>query len=77
MRPPLLAFWKRLLITVFAMLATSFVAGLLWHHLLGFASELPSYVAGLIGGMAALPTWEILKRLSPTKQPDISGRPPP
>jgi hypothetical protein len=70
----MLAFWKRLLITVFAMLTTSFVAGLLWRHLFGFASELPSYVAGLIGGMAALPTWEILKRLRPTRQPDTPKR---
>ena len=63
MSPPTIAFWKRLLITIFVMLATSFIAGLLWRDLFGFVSELPSYVAGLIGGMAALPTWELLKRL--------------
>lgn len=62
----MLALWKRLLITILVMLATSFVAGLLWRHVLGFASELPSYVAGLIGGMTALPTWEVLKRIRAT-----------
>lgn len=71
----MLAFWKRLLITIFVMLVTSFIAGLLWRHLLGFASELPSYVAGLIGGMAALPTWEILKRLRDTAPSDLSQPP--
>ena len=60
---PMLAFWKRLLIMMFAVLSVSFIAGLVWRQVFGFASELPSYVAGLIGGMAALPTWEVLKRI--------------
>ena len=44
-------FWQRLVITVVAMLAVSFVVGLIWQALLGFA--LPSYVAGMIGGLTA------------------------
>lgn len=53
--------WQRLLITLIAMLAVSFVAGLLWNSLFGIG--LPSYVAGLVGGVTALPLWEFLKRV--------------
>jgi len=56
-------FWQKLVITVVAMLATSFVVGLIWANLLGFA--LPSYVAGMIGGLTALPVWEFLRRVGP------------
>ncbi len=56
-------FWQRLVITVVAMLAISFLVGLIWANVLGFA--LPSYVAGMIGGLTALPVWEFLKRVSP------------
>jgi uncharacterized membrane protein YccC len=58
-------FWQRLLITLIAMLAVSFVAGLLWQSILGFA--LPSYAAGIIGGLTALPLWEFLKRVGEKK----------
>ncbi len=58
-------FWQRLLITLIAMLAVSFVAGLLWQSILGFA--LPSYAAGIIGGLTALPLWEFLKRVGTKK----------
>jgi Na+/glutamate symporter len=58
-------FWQRLVITVVAMLATSFMVGLIWANLLGFA--LPSYVAGMIGGLTALPVWEFLKRVAPKR----------
>ncbi len=58
-------FWQRLLITLIAMLAVSFVAGLLWQSVLGFA--LPSYAAGIIGGLTALPLWEFLKRVGEKK----------
>ena len=60
-------FWQRLLITLVAMLAASFVLGLIWSALTGY--ELPSYVAGVIGGLAALPTWEFLKRVRPAGEP--------
>ena len=58
-------FWQRLLITLIAMLAVSFVAGLLWQTILGFA--LPSYAAGIVGGLTALPLWEFLKRVAQKK----------
>lgn len=54
--------WQRLLITFIAMLTISFVAGLASNAWLGLA--LPSYVAGVIGGMTALPVWEFLKRVN-------------
>ena len=52
-------FWKRLLITVIAMLAASYVAGLVWKNT--FNSLIPSYLAGIIGGIIALPVWELLR----------------
>jgi hypothetical protein len=55
--------WQRLLLTLIAMIAASFIIGLIWENL--FAFPLPSYVAGLIGGLTALPVWEFLKRVGP------------
>jgi putative flippase GtrA len=56
-------FWQRLVITVVAMLGVSFLVGLIWSALLGF--PLPSYLAGMIGGLTALPVWEFLRRIRP------------
>jgi hypothetical protein len=58
-------FWQRLLITLIAMLAVSFVVGLIWQSILNFT--LPSYAAGVIGGLTALPLWEFLKRVGQKK----------
>jgi hypothetical protein len=60
---PRLPFWQRLVITVAVMLVTSYLAGLLFESVLGLV--MPSYVAGAIGGLAALPTWDFLKRVRP------------
>ena len=60
-----LPFWQRLLVTVGAMLLTSYLAGVLCQGLLGV--PIPSYVAGMIGGLAALPTWDFLKRVRPSR----------
>ena len=62
---PLLPFWQRLLATIAAMLIASYVAGLIWQAALDFA--LPSYIAGLVGGLAALPVWDFLKRIRPSQ----------
>ena len=56
-----MSLWQRLLITFVAMLVVSFVAGLVCESWLSFT--LPSYAAGIIGGMTALPVWELLKRI--------------
>jgi len=60
-------FWQRLLITILLALAISFGAGLLWSALL--QATMPSYLSGLVGGVAALPVWEFLKRVKPKRQP--------
>jgi len=54
--------WQRLFVTLIAMLAASFGAGLIWHGLFGV--DLPSYLAGMVGGITALPVWELMKRIS-------------
>lgn len=61
--------WQRLLVTVLAMLAASFVCGLIWSALTGY--DLPSYIAGVIGGLATIPTWEFLKRVGPARDPAL------
>jgi hypothetical protein len=58
-------FWQRLVITLIAMLAVSFVAGLAWQAI--FNIGLPSYAAGIVGGLTALPVWEFLKRIRSEK----------
>jgi len=58
-----LPFWQRLVITVIVMLAASYVVGLVWQAVFGFV--LPSYVAGLVGGLSAIPVWDLLQRLRP------------
>ncbi len=61
----LLPFWQRLLVTVLVVLAASYLVGLAWQHVLGF--PLPSYGAGIVGGLAALPVWDLLKRIRPSQ----------
>jgi len=60
----LMPMWQRLIITVVVMVVVSWIAGYIWEAVLGFA--LPSYVGGLIGGLAALPVWDFLKRIRPS-----------
>ena len=55
--------WQRLLVTLVAMAVASLIVGLIWRALFGF--ELPSYLAGVVGGLTAVPVWEFLKRVSP------------
>lgn len=59
-----LPFWQRLLITIAAMLLASWVAGLIWNAIFNF--PLPSYVGGIVGGVTALPLWDLLKRIRPS-----------
>lgn len=61
--------WQRLLVTLIAMAAASLLVGLIWRALLGF--ELPSYLAGVVGGLTAVPVWEFLKRVA-AKAPQAS-----
>lgn len=57
--------WQRIGLTLVVMVVASFVVGLLWRQLLGL--PLPSYLAGLVGGITALPVWEFLKRVGASK----------
>lgn len=52
--------WQKLTIVLLVMLATGFVAGWLWRQL--FDAQLPAYLAGVVGGLSALPVWELLRR---------------
>jgi Na+/glutamate symporter len=61
-----MVFWQRLGLTVIAMLVASFIVGLLWRYL--FNMPIPSYLAGIIGGITAIPVWESLKKI---KQKEI------
>ena len=45
------------------MVAASFIAGLIWKAV--FEANLPSYIGGVIGGLSALPVWELLGRIRP------------
>jgi hypothetical protein len=58
-----MSFWKRLLITLVVILAASFVAGQIWNGI--FNTYLPSYVGCIIGGLSALPVWELLGQVGP------------
>ena len=55
--------WQRLLAVIVTMLLTSFAAGQLWLWL--FNLQIPSYLSGVVGGLAAVPVWELLKRIRP------------
>ena len=48
-------FWQRLLITLVAMLAVSFIIGFVSRSMFGFG--LPDYGSGVVGGLTALPLW--------------------
>jgi Na+/glutamate symporter len=65
-------FWQRFLATLLAIVCVSLLAGYLSEKWLDF--QLPSYVSGVIGGIAALPVWELLRNLRPKQTPD--NRPP-
>lgn len=64
-----MAFWQRLLITVLVMLVTSFIVGAIWRSI--FNMIIPSYIAGVIAGLAALPVWELLKRIKSKKEKNL------
>ena len=58
--------WQRMVLILVAIVAASFIAGLIWHRLFGFG--LPSYIGGVIGGLTAVPVWEFLKRMEAQKK---------
>lgn len=58
--------WQRLLATLIAMWLTSLLAGMLWHW--AFNTDIPSYLSGIVGGITAVPVWEFLKRVGPSRR---------
>ena len=58
-----MVFWQRVLVLLVTMLAFSFIVGVIWKSLFGF--ELPGYISGVVGGLAAVPLWELLKKVKP------------
>jgi hypothetical protein len=58
-----MVFWQRILVLVVAVLIVSFVFSVLWQQLFNFS--LPGYVLGVVGGLTAVPLWDVLKRISP------------
>ncbi|MDH3595273.1 MAG: hypothetical protein OEU09_17915 [Rhodospirillales bacterium] len=57
--------WQRIGITLVAIVAASWGVAVLVETLLGLA--VPSYLSGVVGGLAALPVWEFLKRVGPRR----------
>jgi hypothetical protein len=57
--------WLRLLLTLITMLLASYVAGLLWYW--AFNADIPSYLSGAVGGLTAVPTWELLRWIGPKR----------
>ncbi len=51
---------RRLTLTVVSMLVASMIAGMLWLWV--FETRIPSYLSGVIGGLAALGVWELLRK---------------
>ena len=58
--------WYKLIITTIAMLVTSFFGGRLWF--MAFDFVIPSYLAGVLGGLVAIPLWEFMRWID-RKQP--------
>ena len=55
--------WQRVIVTLIAMVVASLIIGYIWWEIFGF--QLPSYLGGVVGGLTALPVWELLKRVRP------------
>lgn len=51
--------WQKIVVTIVAMLIVSYGGARLW--LLAFDFVIPSYLAGMIGGLTAIPVWEFLR----------------
>ena len=56
-------FWRRALITFAAIVVASYVVTAFLEQVLGVV--LPAYLAGVVGGIAGVPVWELLGRVGP------------
>lgn len=55
-----MSIWARIGVTIVLMVLFSFLAGLLWGKF--FSNQIPSYISGFVGGLTAVPVWEILEK---------------
>lgn len=62
-----MSIWARIAVTIILMVLFSFLAGLLWSRL--FTDQIPSYVSGFVGGLVAVPVWEILEKFKAKPEP--------
>ena len=58
-----MAFWQRSLVLLVAILGVSLIFDVIWHSM--FGSSLPDYASGVVGGLTAVPLWDLLKRVTP------------
>ncbi len=58
-----MVFWQRALILVAAMIFISMIVSSIWYTIFNF--DLPSYVSGVVGGLTAVPVWDLLKKTKP------------
>ena len=56
-------FWHRAGITLVVIVVVSWVVVTAIEAAIGLI--LPGYLAGVIGGLAGVPTWELLRRIGP------------
>lgn len=61
-----MSFWQRFLILLVAVVLISLLINLLWNWIFNFG--LPPYVSGVVGGLTAVPVWDVLKRIKPTQE---------
>lgn len=65
--------WQSLVATLLAIILMSFIVTALWRSL--FDAQLPSYIAGIVGGMTGVSVWSFLHkhRLKKKRDGDASG----
>jgi uncharacterized membrane protein YhdT len=56
-------FWRRAAATLAIIVIASWVIVTLLEALIGV--KLPGYLAGVVGGLAGVPAWELLGRIKP------------
>jgi hypothetical protein len=56
-------FWQRFLVLLVAMMIVSFIFGLIWQSVFSF--DVPGYLSGVVGGLTAVPLWDLLKKIKP------------
>ncbi len=59
--------WQVLVATLLAVLLVSFLTTALWRAV--FDARMPSYIAGMVGGVAAVFVWSFLQRYRHKNRP--------